>query len=95
VRYVGSSANGGDSPGVQAQIVRLRLRTAATNGHVHPPDDMSMEDDGGMILTGENRRSRGKKRNLSQFHFAQWRAMLQIQRNPSTTDTEHRTEPVQ
>jgi hypothetical protein len=41
--------------------VRLRLWTAATGGHiVHPPRDMSVESDGGMILTGENRRTRRK-----------------------------------
>jgi hypothetical protein len=40
--------------------VRLRLLTAATNGHtVHSPDD-ELKSDGGMILTGEN---------LSQCHF--------------------------
>jgi hypothetical protein len=33
--------------------VRLRLWTAATGGHVvHSTDDMSVESDGGMILTG-------------------------------------------
>jgi hypothetical protein len=41
--------------------VRLRLWTAATGGHtVHPPDDMSVERDGGMILTGKNGRTRRK-----------------------------------
>jgi hypothetical protein len=33
--------------------VRLRLWTAATNGHiVHSQDDMSTENDGGMTMTG-------------------------------------------
>jgi hypothetical protein len=41
--------------------VRLRLWTAATNGHiVHTPDDMGLESDGGMLLTGENERTRRK-----------------------------------
>jgi hypothetical protein len=43
--------------------VRLCLWTAATNGpNVHPPDVMSMDSHGGMILTGKNRRTRRKKR---------------------------------
>jgi hypothetical protein len=34
---------------------------SAANGHiVHTPDDMSLDSDGGMILTGENRRTRRK-----------------------------------
>jgi hypothetical protein len=34
--------------------MRLRLRTATTNGHiVHPSDDISRNNDGGMILTGK------------------------------------------
>jgi hypothetical protein len=38
-----------------------RLCTAGTNGHiVHPTVDFSLESDGGMILTGENRRTRRK-----------------------------------
>jgi hypothetical protein len=41
--------------------VRLHLWTAATSGHIgHPLNDMSFESDGGMILTGENRRTRRK-----------------------------------
>jgi hypothetical protein len=41
--------------------VRLCLWTAATKGHiVHPADDMRLENDGEMILTGENRRTRRK-----------------------------------
>jgi hypothetical protein len=41
--------------------VRLRLWTAAVNGHiVHPQDDIRLKSDGGMILTGENRRTRRK-----------------------------------
>jgi hypothetical protein len=40
---------------------RLRLWTALSNGQInHPPDNMSSESDGGMILIGENRRSRRK-----------------------------------
>jgi hypothetical protein len=39
--------------------VRQRLWTATTNGHVvHAPDDKSLEGDGGMMMTGENRRTR-------------------------------------
>jgi hypothetical protein len=50
--------NEGDVDGV-----RLRLWTAATNGPiVHPQGDiikyMSMESNGGIILTGENRTNR-------------------------------------
>jgi hypothetical protein len=45
--------------------VRLRLLTAATNGHIfHPPDEL--ESDGGMILTGKPKNS---EKNLSQCHF--------------------------
>jgi hypothetical protein len=40
---------------------RLRLWTAATNGHtVHPPENMSLKSEGGMILTGKYRRNRRK-----------------------------------
>jgi hypothetical protein len=40
---------------------RLCLRTAATNGPVvHSPGDISVESYGGMILTVENRRTRGE-----------------------------------
>jgi hypothetical protein len=46
---------------IDFMALRLRLWTAATKGHiVHPPYDMSTENDGGMILTGENRRTRRK-----------------------------------
>jgi hypothetical protein len=39
--------------------MRVRLWTAATNGHIaHPSDDMNLESDGGRILAGENRRIR-------------------------------------
>jgi hypothetical protein len=41
--------------------VRQRLWTATTNGHtVHPSDDTNLEGEGGMMMTGENRRTRGK-----------------------------------
>jgi hypothetical protein len=41
--------------------VRLRIWTAASNGHiVHPLYDMSLESDCGMILTGEILRTRRK-----------------------------------
>jgi hypothetical protein len=34
--------------------MRLRLWTAITNGHVvHPPDDTNLEEEGGMMMTGE------------------------------------------
>jgi hypothetical protein len=40
---------------------RVHLLTAATSGHiVHPIHDTSLESDGGMILTGENRTTRRK-----------------------------------
>jgi hypothetical protein len=47
---------------VRVHVVRLRLWTAATNGPiVLPPNDiLSLENDGGMILTGENERTRCK-----------------------------------
>jgi hypothetical protein len=38
------------------------------------PDDMSLESDGGMILTGENRRTRRK--NLSQCHFVHHKSRM-------------------
>jgi hypothetical protein len=48
-------------PSIDFYEMRLRLLTAATNGHtVHPPDDMSFDSDGGMISTGENQRTRRK-----------------------------------
>jgi hypothetical protein len=49
--------------------VRLCLRTAATSGPIvlPPDDDIWVGSSGGMILTGENRRTR--KKNLSQCHF--------------------------
>jgi hypothetical protein len=34
--------------------LRLSLCTAATNGHnIYSPDDMSLESNGGMLLTGK------------------------------------------
>jgi hypothetical protein len=48
-------------PSIDFYEMRLRLLTAATNGHiVHPPNDMSFDSDGGMISTGENQRTRTK-----------------------------------
>jgi hypothetical protein len=44
--------------------VRLRLWTAASNGYiVLSPDDMSLENDGGMILTGE--KPKNSEKNLA------------------------------
>jgi hypothetical protein len=42
---------------IHVDRVKLRLWTAATNKHGHPPGDtISMRSHGGMVLTGENRR---------------------------------------
>jgi hypothetical protein len=46
---------------IDFDVVRLRLWTAPTNGHIfHPPDNIILESDGGMILTGEKLRTRRK-----------------------------------
>jgi hypothetical protein len=46
---------------VHVNGVRPCLWTATTNGPtVHPPDDIWVSRDGGILLTGKNRRNRGK-----------------------------------
>jgi hypothetical protein len=43
---------------IEFEGVRVRFLTATTNGHtVHPPDDMCMENDDGIILTGKPKNS--------------------------------------
>jgi hypothetical protein len=54
-------------------------------GYYAFPDDMSWESDGGMILTGENRRT--PKKNLSQCYFVHHKSHMGFRgERPVTND---------